>query len=66
VSALAGVCAYGVRQGAYLAEGLEEPPIKAAAVGAEGGAAAVGLKFVHLAQGADEVIGGFHAVSSSP
>lgn len=49
--ALAGVWAYGVRQGAYLAEGLEEHSAEAAALGAEGGVATVGLELVNLAQG---------------
>jgi hypothetical protein len=49
MSALAGVCAYGVRKGTYLREGLEEHRTEAAAVGADGGVAAVGLELVHLA-----------------
>jgi hypothetical protein len=60
------VWAYGVRQGAYLAEGLEEHSAEAAALGAEGGVATVGLELVNLAQGADEVMSGFHVVSSGP
>jgi hypothetical protein len=66
VPALAGVRAHSVGQGAYLAECLQDHPSGAAAVGADGGVAAVGLEFVLLTRRADKAIGGFHAVSSCP
>jgi len=66
VSALAGVCAHGVGQGAYLAECLEDDPSEAAASGTDDGVAAVGLEFVRLARRADEAVRVFHAGSFRP
>jgi len=64
MTALASVCTYGVWQGAYLTEALQEHSTKVAAVGAEGGLAAVGVKLVYLTQRADEGVSVFDLLSS--
>jgi hypothetical protein len=65
VTTLASVRTYGVWQGAYLTEALQEHSIKeATVVGAVSRVAAVGTKLVYLTQRADRGVSVFDLLSS--